>query len=72
MLLGKKKVRGPNIKLIALFEIHFRYLFLGVKKRRQCSEVPTIARDLLHQLYSGEMLLGRNENEIWNRLMINQ
>ena len=44
--------------LTALFEIHFRFLFFDVEKRRQCSEVTAILWDLLWQFCSREMLLG--------------
>ena len=47
MLLGKKDFEvqinfNANTTLVALFEICFRSLFLGVNKKRQCSEVMSI------------------------------
>ena len=58
----KKTLRSKEILMIALFGIRFQSLFFGVKKRRQYSEVTTIAWDLRWQLCSiDEMLLGRIE-----------
>ena len=73
-LLGKNKLWDPEkfqcyTTLVALFKVPFTSLFLDVKKRRQCSEVRSILRSFITDLFKREAFRLYRD---WKKLMINQ